>query len=220
MYKVGDKFIIEIGGEYNENHFVSKENLQVPTTLYKIKDFNSLFFDESRLDKLEKYDENNIRKYATVGAYFLDFLEKPLDFVDSKEKVEEILSDVKDINYEKSLSDAWECMKKLRDKDVEELKEIFGLPCIKNVIDVLNHLTPQEAINKLKEWEEKHEIKVGDVVRVDGLIGDFVVTWRKEKMAHCMSLSTGFFYVRNHEKFAKTGRHIDLTEIFNTLEAI
>lgn len=220
MYTVGDKFIIEIGEEYYYKEPTETiEQINSPGILYRIKDFNSLVFDENGLDRLEKYEDDNIKKYAAVGAYFLDLLERPLDFVGSKEKAEEILSDIKDVNYEKGLSDAWECLKELMDKDVEELKEIFDLLCIKNVIDVLNRLTPQEAINKLKEWEEKQEIKVGDVVEVDE-IGTFVITCiENENLYDCLKLGTLSGYtITDKTVFKKTGKHIDLTEIFNGLE--
>lgn len=47
-YKPGDKFIIEIESVYNTNPF------DKPECLYRIKGFNSLVFDVSGLDKLEK----------------------------------------------------------------------------------------------------------------------------------------------------------------------
>ena len=46
MYKKGDKFIIEIG-----------EVIPGHGTLYRIKGFNTLVFDEHGLNKLERYTE-------------------------------------------------------------------------------------------------------------------------------------------------------------------
>ncbi len=48
MYKIGDKFIIEIGDTFNNTE---------RETLYRIKGFNSLVFDEYGLDKLDKASE-------------------------------------------------------------------------------------------------------------------------------------------------------------------
>lgn len=59
MPKLGDKYIIEIGEVYEtlENSAtVNDEQLMKPTFLYRIKGFNSLVFDETGLNKLEKYD--------------------------------------------------------------------------------------------------------------------------------------------------------------------
>lgn len=58
-YNAGDKFIIEIGEEYETSmKFGLEENS--PVELFKIKGFNSLVFDDNGLDKLQKYDEAQI----------------------------------------------------------------------------------------------------------------------------------------------------------------
>ena len=61
MYKTGDKFIIEISDEYDLSvetmQDITDDNLTAPQTLYRIKGFNSLVFDENGLDKLEKYED-------------------------------------------------------------------------------------------------------------------------------------------------------------------
>lgn len=66
MYKVGDKFIIEIG-EIFENK---------GKTLYRIKGFNSLVFDKNGLNKLSRYVkvEKNKNKTEELGSckYYTD----------------------------------------------------------------------------------------------------------------------------------------------------
>ena len=58
-YNAGDKFIIEIGEEYETSmKFGLEENS--PVELFKIKGFNSLVFDDNGLDKLQKYEEEVI----------------------------------------------------------------------------------------------------------------------------------------------------------------
>ena len=54
-YKVGDKFLIEIGEVYSNGLPFVDDN--EPCTLYRIKGFKSLVFDENGLDKLEKLEE-------------------------------------------------------------------------------------------------------------------------------------------------------------------
>jgi len=123
-------------------------------------------------------------------------------------------------DYEKGLSDAWECLKKIRNSNEEELREIFNLPFAARIKDVLNNCTPQEAIDKLKAWEEKHEIKVGDVIissEGNKAVIQFITPngeWE------CFNKYTYFTLNKEKQKLWKrTGKHIDLTEIFKGLEA-
>ena len=51
-YKVGDKFVIEIEGIY-ENVLSNAFEVDISKQLYKIKGFDSLVFDKNGLDKLE-----------------------------------------------------------------------------------------------------------------------------------------------------------------------
>jgi len=225
MYTVGDKFIIEIGEEYYYKEPTETiEQINSPGILYRIKDFNSLVFDENGLDRLEKYEDDNIKKYAAVGAYFLDLLERPLDFVDSKEKAEEILIGIKDANYEKGLSDAWEVAKKIcinpecGGLSISDIKAIYNSG---NHQDVMQDFSPQEAIDKLKAWEEKQEIKVGDVVRYgrDRLLVVVTHVYKASKRFDGISADKGEgFTDRELSDCKKTGKHIDLTEIFKGLE--
>lgn len=53
MANIGDKFIITIGDK--------AENEQSGETLYRIKGFKSLVFDENGIGKLEKYNGNNVK---------------------------------------------------------------------------------------------------------------------------------------------------------------
>lgn len=52
MANIGDKFIITIGDK--------AENEQSGETLYRIKGFKSLVFDENGIEKLEKYEGHNV----------------------------------------------------------------------------------------------------------------------------------------------------------------
>lgn len=52
MANIGDKFIITIGDR--------AENEQSGETLYRIKGFKSLVFDENGIEKLEKYEGHNV----------------------------------------------------------------------------------------------------------------------------------------------------------------
>jgi hypothetical protein len=54
-HKVGDKFVIEIGEVYSNGLPFADDN--EPCTLYRIKGFKSLVFDENGIDRLEKLEE-------------------------------------------------------------------------------------------------------------------------------------------------------------------
>lgn len=66
MAKVGDKYIIEIGGASME-HVTLRE-------LYRIKGFNSLVFDENGLNKLKPYEDIGKARDAAYGRGFKDGL--------------------------------------------------------------------------------------------------------------------------------------------------
>ena len=58
-YKVGDKFVIEIEGIY-ENVLSNTFEVDISKQLYRIKGFESLVFDKNGLDKLENA-KNSLR---------------------------------------------------------------------------------------------------------------------------------------------------------------
>lgn len=190
MYKVGDKFIIEIGGEYPENHFQDGENGKAPAILYKIKGFNSLVFDEKGLDRLTNYEDGFIVAF----------------------------SDAMNKGYEKGLSDAWECLKKIISMDISELNDIFNM-CEWSSEDILENIRPREAIKKLKEWEEKQKINVGDLIKSCGgsvAVVQYIDAW---DVWHCFGKDGNFTLDHELQRYwEKTGKHIDLTEIFKALE--
>ena len=117
--------------------------------------------------------------------------------------------------YEKGLNDGrnevWELAKKLYEMKIEQLQEVFG--AFETELEVMNYLTPQEALAKLEAYEK--EIKVGDVVK-DGK-NYFLVTKRYDNTFEGMS-DEGYLYcglsLRDCEK---TGKHIDLTDIFKQI---
>lgn len=105
------------------------------------------------------------------------------DFADEESTIgwvdKEVLHPVNE-SYNRGLNDAWELAKKIVLPDhlggytVDELKDIFG----KNTFaSLMNTFTPQEALAKVKTYEEeRNEIKVGDVVTVRGSILEGIVT--------------------------------------------
>lgn len=119
--------------------------------------------------------------------------------------------------YNKGLDDAWELAKKIVLPDhlggytVDELKDIFG----KNTFaSLMNTFSPQEALAKVKVYEEKHnEIRVGDVVEFkDGYIESIVTKvdgytiYKLFKSGDCNSC--------DKKDLKKTGKHYDSIDEF------
>jgi hypothetical protein len=95
----------------------------------------------------------------------------------------------------------------------DEFKNIFG----KNTyISAISDFTPQEALAKVKKYEEHNVIKVGDVVRLKGCSVEGIVTkvyeikiYRLFKDGSCDSIST-----KAKEDLVKTGKHFDSIDEF------
>ena len=88
-------------------------------------------------------------------------------------KGEKLLEDVKKVEYERGLNDAWEALRVFLNMNNEDRIEAFGV----NQIGRLAAMRSQEAVEKLKAWEEKQEeIKVGDEVTSDAFDNKGIVT--------------------------------------------
>jgi hypothetical protein len=121
--------------------------------------------------------------------------------------------------YNKGLNDAWELAKKIilpshmGGYTTDEFKNIFG----KNTyISAISDFTPQEALAKVKKYEEHNVIKVGDVVRLKGCSVEGIVTRITETNIYRLfrdgsSTKEAYGVV---EGFAKTGEHFDSIDEF------
>lgn len=120
--------------------------------------------------------------------------------------------------YNKGLEDAWELAKKIVLPDhlggytVDELKDIFG----KNTFaSLMNTFSPQEALAKVKAYEEEHnEIKVGDVVKLKGTSHEAVVTRVTEISIYCLFRDGSCDIYVDKENLEKTGKHFDSIDEF------
>ena len=124
--------------------------------------------------------------------------------------------------YQRGLEDAWECAKKLfssmADSDIEKA---FPIEWNNGGFYALMNLQPQEAIEKLKAYEEKQktdEIKVGDEVKAiyNDILGtvtnvngfEVCVLWRDG--------SVGMWRV---DELIKTNRHFDISSILKEMQS-
>lgn len=192
-YKVGDKFILEVGESYGAKMPLGAET-DSPMTLYKAKGFNSLVFDDNELDKLHKYDE-------------------------VKERLE-LIDELKQEQYNRGLQDAWELMRKITTcnyrkggLDSNELLVIFGTA---NLFHIIKNFTPQEALAKIEAYEkEQEQIKVGDVVEV---MGNYciITSIDKDDKEYDVLWSSGVADSVPFDapfSFKKTGKHLDIASI-------
>lgn len=123
-----------------------------------------------------------------------------------------------DKTYEQGLEDAWELLEKMWVMDYDKIYEIFEVSC---ATEVFRDYTPQEALAKLKAYEEESEIKVGDVVEMHDprykdsapyMIKGCVIGMYNNKSAYVLE-DNGDVEEWECKKMKKTGKHIDIASL-------
>lgn len=123
-------------------------------------------------------------------------------------------------DYNKGLEDAWELAKKIilptfyGGYSSGELQNIFGY---RSPESVLKAFTPQEALAKVKAYDNKmNSIRVGDVVTVKGGISDFesIVTKVSGRVVYRLFMDGSCDGNANKEDLVKTGRHFESIDEF------
>ena len=194
---MGKKYIIEL-----EDKMFHKTG-EAGAVLWRAKGFNSLVFDMTGIDKLTPYTEPNleqVRKEAFKNGY-----DAACKDIDIKSKI--------NAAYRKGMEDAWEAARTLW--NTPNRKEIFGHTTFNTV---LTTLTAQEAIEKIKAWEDgKQKINVGD--EVEAVYGKAVVIEilgnNKSVIYMYHNASTG---VSGIDKVTKTGRHFpEIAEVLRKM---
>ena len=122
--------------------------------------------------------------------------------------------------YQRGLTDAWKAAKKIVCAEggftYQELLEIFGEGSPEDIWeDVLKYNTAQEAIEKIKAWEEKEakkeKLKVGDEVR--GFNGEtYVIYDIKGDSARATNFTICSNCFNVNDTGYKTGRHFPQVE--------
>ena len=160
------KYIIEIEDE----PFVRLSALFGEEGLYRAKGFNSLVFDQFGLDKLTPIDKALNEHY-----------QRGLEEGKKQAKVQAHLDVCHDIdrvahgNYQKGLDDAWEMAKYLfSEMSQTEIDLVFPQEWNNGGFRGLMALHPQDAIDRIKAYEEQQKIKVGDII-TDGKINYLVI---------------------------------------------
>lgn len=131
--------------------------------------------------------------------------------------------------YDRGLNDCWEMVRKLRKIGFLDRKEIFPLAHGISISDVLDDYSPQQALAKIRTWEEKkaeeerkkqeeaEKIQIGDVVEY--YCED---KWKKGVIVGYHDNRTDEYYIKNIQdkvpqvifpkmfNIKKTGEHVDI----------
>jgi hypothetical protein len=125
--------------------------------------------------KISKHDKND-------NTYCVDYFDYHKDTYSTVWVNDDVLHPADDA-YNKGLNDAWNLAKKIvlpshmGGYTMDEFKNIFD----KNTyISAMSDFTPQEALAKVKKYEEHNVIKVGDVIRLKGNTHEAIVTRANE----------------------------------------
>ena len=190
------KYIIEI--EEKPLCVFDKDTQTFFPRLWRVKGFNSLVLDEEGLSRLEELNSDYINEH---------------------------FGDLQDTAYQRGLDDAWEAARKLfpsmADSDIEKA---FPIEWNNGGFNALMNLQPQEAIEKLKAYEEKQkaddEIKVGDEVN---WLGDCFVVTRIFQPRNMKEQCDGIdddgcvYHDVLMDDLEKTGRHFDIASILEDM---
>ena len=88
-------------------------------------------------------------------------------------QAEKDLREVGERHYQKGLSDAWEAARKIWEYNATTLNKIFSKCCYSVVQDILRKYSASEVIEKIRQYEQEQEIKVGD--EVEAVAGKAVI---------------------------------------------
>ena len=164
--------------------------------------------------------DDRIKIVTSVGVTENGVVYTTSDYVHNLEElnsdyINEHFGELQDQAYQKGLDDAWECAKKMtwtakHGGYGERLSDVFGRT---DSFDFYDY-TPNEAIEKLKAFEQKQdEINVGDEVDWEG--DKFVVTrifkpYNQKEQCDGVDADGCVYDAMLIENLTKTGRHFDV----------
>jgi hypothetical protein len=121
--------------------------------------------------------------------------------------------------YDQGMGDAWELARAIigiKNKDNRTLlaRELIAIYRTNDLLEVFK-FTPQEALAKLKAYEEAQEIKVGDVIEFRMEKG--VVIWKDDKVCNVVRGDGSIVIEIPLNEATKTGKHIDIQNILKQI---
>lgn len=124
--------------------------------------------------------------------------------------ISEKLEEAYNVGHKQGLEDAWECARQLTDMNAFEIGQLLNKDTAFET-DVINNLSPQEAIERLKDFNAK-EIRVGDEVIGKHGIGRIIVTNIGDDGFIQGFDGDGNQYYTLTDSCTKTNRHFDEIE--------
>lgn len=182
MFKVGDKFIVEVDGVNTPPANSGAVNL------YRIKDLNYCLWAENSLVLPEK----QLEKLAKVN--------------DLKDKVKEAYKK----GYAKAMEDIQEAVRMLLAMDYNDRDLHFGGSHI--TAEILREFDVREIVERLEYKKEQSEIRVGDEVEVIDFGCKAVVTCKYLKRVFVVYTDGSTDEFTDRTKLRKTGRYFDEVE--------
>ena len=139
--------------------------------------------------------------------------------------INEHFGELQDTAYQRGLDDAWEAARKIALMDTETSENVTGYF---GLFRIMENLTPMQAIDKLKAYEEKQkaddEIKVGDEVEhtVSGYTSKAIFLEKindDEDWYKCLFWTGCGVTILSYPKrqFKRTGRHFDIDKILEEM---
>jgi hypothetical protein len=204
---MGKKYVIEL-----EEIIVNTADGQMP--LYRIKGFNAPVFDSTGVSKLTPY---KVRKESC---------DKCMNEVE--DLAYQLYSLKVDEAYQRGLNNAWKCVKKIESLSTHEFNKVFT--GYDDYFKVFENYTPQEAIEKIRQYEQKQEeeIKVGNEVKGGNekyiVLQKYVNNIDKQLMIVLFNrrdgqIGTWHMYNANGAIFEKTGRHFpEIVEMLKKMQ--
>jgi hypothetical protein len=172
-------------------------------------------------------ESNDVIGYTPKYAMLFGdgYMIQPLEDLEelNSDYINEHFGDLQDTAYQRGLNEAWECGKKLAWTAKyggygERLSDVFGRD---DTFDFYDY-TPNEAIAKLKAYEEKQnaddEIKVGDEVIYNNTIKCLVVRPETDERYAVLIDGNGHHHSADHRECKKTGRHFDIKGILEAMK--
>lgn len=197
------KYIIEI----EDAPYMAEEG-NTSIALYKAVGFNSLLFDKNGLDKLAPY----IADEAYEEGYTL-----------AESKYREVRDQVEREAYQRGLDDSWEAARKITylvSNGGLEIEALHSLFYTSSYLEIFATYTAAEAVEKIREYEAQKakddEICNGDEVYFTLFSQNFkaiAIQHDLEGRWQVLGDRGGLIEV-DESALTKTGRHVDLTELF------
>lgn len=199
------KYVIELGEDAQIVHSIN------------VTQHGNAYTKTERVDNLEELNSDYINEH--FGSLQQDAYD--CGYKDGRNVTE---TQAHDDAYQRGLDDAWECARKLfssmADSDIEKA---FPTEWNNGGFNALINLQPQEAIAKLKAYEEKQndKIEVGDEVN---WLGDCFIVTRIFQPHNMKEQCDGIdddgcvYHDVLMDDLEKTGRHFDIASILEVMK--